>query len=171
MSKTTIISLVVVGVLVIGGYFVFSNKSAKPEQEETVTPTGKKMAFSEFLNQGGTYKCEISQKIDKAETRGTIYINGKMIRGEYSIKEQNTNVDSTILVRDGFTYSWTSSFPSEGFKVKMDTNTADNSGISNPSSYGFNAEQIGDYNCEAWTLDQSKFVIPANITFRELETK
>ena len=171
MSKKTIVSLVVVAVLIVGVSLILGNKNTKPGEEESTTPVSKKMAFSEFLKQGGTYKCEINQKVDNTETKGTTYINGEMIRGEYSTKVENVDINSTILVRDGYTYSWTSSLPNMGFKIKMDPKTTDNSGINNPSSYGFNAEQIGDYNCEAWTLDQSKFTVPTNITFRELETK
>ena len=94
-----------------------------------------------------------------------------MIRGEYSTKIQNMDVASTIIVRDDYTYSWTSALPNTGFKIKMDANATGSASVNNPSSYGFNAEQIGDYNCESWIPDLSKFAVPTNITFTELETK
>jgi hypothetical protein len=133
--------------------------------------SGKKMAFSEFLKQGGSYKCEVNQYVNEMETKGTTYINDGMIRGEYNTKVQNMNVDSTMIVRDGYTYSWTSVMPTTGFKAKV-AEVVGGDAVAGPSGqYSFNATQIGDYNCEAWTADASKFTIPTNITFKDVDMK
>lgn len=173
----------VVAVLVVGGYFAyqankpegvdrieFPNEEKSEEQGKAPEQTGKKMAFSQFLKQGGAYKCEVNQDINGVETKGTTYINDGMVRGEYNTKIQGANVDSTFIVRDGFVYSWSSMLPNMGFKMKTDVNASGNAGASASGSYSWNAEQIGDYNCEPWTVDQSKFTVPTNITFKLLGT-
>lgn len=176
MSKT-LISVLVVGVLVVGGYFVFrgnkvidnaqvANNEISGEQEQTTVPSGKKMAFSEFMKQGGSYKCEVNQDVNDVETKGVTYINDGMVRGEYNTKVQGQNINSTLIVRDGFVYSWTSMLPNMGFKAKADTSASGDVTAGASGSYSWNAEQIGDYNCEAWTVDQSKFTVPTNITFK-----
>jgi hypothetical protein len=61
-----------------------------------------------------------------------------------------------------------------GFKVKIPDSANNVNGNTNTDvqgTYSWNAEQIGDYNCEPWTVDQSKFELPKGITFTELGSK
>ena len=174
MSKI-IITIVIIAALV-GGYFAF-NKSAKapentsPETTTTSNTGGKKMAFSQFVKQGGSYKCTVNQylgEIGGPSTKGVTYIDGGKIRGEYSTQAQSMSIDSTFIVRDGYSYTWTSIMPNTGFKSKVIENASAGAGASASGSYSFNSEQIGDYDCEAWTSDASKFVVPTTITFKEV---
>lgn len=180
MSKTAM--WVMVGVALIGvGSFVAHGKRTAVNEQALVQPgtqneiviqatSGKKIPFSELVKkQDGAYKCTVNQYVANIETKGTAYINAGMIRGEFNTKVQNMNVDSTFVVRDGYSYTWSSMLPSMGFKAKVDTSAGGNNNTAGPSgTYVFNAEQIGDYNCEAWNVDQSKFQIPSNITFKEM---
>lgn len=180
----TITWVVVLVILVGGGYYALNSDSALEDdmgmnqnQEESIeeqssqNTEGKKMAFSEFLKQGGSYKCTVDQYITAGDyeniTKGTTYVSGGMVRGEYTSKVENLNVESTVLVRDGYTYSWTSMAPNMGFKVKVVEAKGDTS-TSTSGSYNWNAEQIGDYECVPWTVDMSKFAVPTDITFQEL---
>lgn len=140
----------------------------QPANSDTSAPTGKRMAFSEFIKQGGSYKCTVRQDVGGVQTEGTTYMSGGMIRGEYSTKVQGMDVNSTMIVRDGYTYSWTSMMPNTGFKVKVAANATGDTSAPTSGSYSFNAEQIGDYNCEAWTADASKFTLPSGVTFQEM---
>lgn len=178
MSKTAI--WVIVGVALIGmGSFVAHGKRTAVNEQALVQPSeqnqvigqptsGKKIPFSELVKkQDGAYKCTVNQYVANIETKGTAYINAGMIRGEFNTKLQNMNVDSTFVVRDGYSYTWSSMLPSMGFKAKVDTSAGGNNTAGPSGTYVFNAEQIGDYNCEAWTVDNSKFEIPASIKFTE----
>jgi hypothetical protein len=182
MTKT-ISWVLVAGVLIVGGYFAFNSKSEqesaftnmanenKVEERTPTTPTasGKKIPFSELVKkQDGAYKCTVNQNMGGTDTQGTAYINQGMIRGEFNTKFQTMNIDSTFIVRDGFTYTWTSMLPNTGFKSKVSTDVSYvNPNASASGSYDFNSELIGDYDCQPWTVDMSKFVIPTNITFTE----
>lgn len=183
MSKT-LIGIMAAVVVIGGGYFVITkNKDSKVNEQQivvdnvseqstqtsqTTNSPAKKMAFAEFIKKGGAYKCTVNQSINNVDTKGVTYISGGMIRGEYATKVQNFNVETTLIVRDGYTYTWTSMAPNMGFKSKVVANTSGNTDTSMTSSYSFNAEKIGDYNCEVWAADQNKFIIPVNITFREV---
>ena len=171
MSKT-LISLVILGVVLVGGYFIISGKkddnmeAVKNEtvnEDQVADTSGKKMAFSEFIKQGGSYKCEVKQAMSDFENNGTVYINGTNIRGDFSTVAEGKAMDTTFISRDGYSYTWSSLMPSTGFKMKIKTDASANADSQN---YSWNAEQIGDYNCEAWTADESKFVIPTNINFK-----
>lgn len=168
----TLLSLLVVGVVVVGGYFAFSGNKEEVADTSTNTDTaeeteGKKMAFADFLKQGGSYKCTVNQSVNNIEASGVTYLNDGMIRGEYSTTVQGRNIDGTMIVRDGYTYSWTSMLPGQGFKAKVVESTGDGS-AGTSGAYSFNAEQVGDYDCQPWTPDSSKFVVPTSITFKDV---
>ncbi len=181
MKTKIIASIAVVVVAVVAGVIFKPNDSQVPAEsaEKTSTTTvsettqapavsGKKMAFSEFIKQGGAYKCTVNQSVAGVDTVGTTYINGGLIRGEYKTQTQGISVTSSLIVRDGYTYSWTSMAPTMGFKAKVVESAAVNTGAAMSASYSWNAEQIGDYSCEAWSADASMFVLPSGVNFREV---
>jgi hypothetical protein len=176
MSQTKlVVSIVVACALVIVGYMFFRNKSesgsileeVNSEQTQNTRESGKKTAFSEFLKQGGSYRCTVNQSVNGTDTEGIVYVNGNMIRGEYNTKVQGMSIDSTMIVRDGYTYNWTSMAPNMGFKAKVAV-SGGNSSTGTSGTYSFNSEEIGDYNCETWTVDASKFVLPSGVSFKEV---
>ena len=169
MSKTSIAILVII-VIVVAGYFIFSKpESGENQNTDTGKTANKKMAFGEFLKQGGSYKCEVNQYVDDIETKGTTYISNGMIRGEYSTKVEGVDMTSITIIRDGYTYSWTSTL-STGFKIKNEVDSSTGEDTSYSGTYGY-AAQIRYYNCVAWSADQSKFSIPTNIEFQEITPK
>lgn len=186
MSKIAI--WVLVGIIVVGGGY-YSLNAAKnnnskvivteentslesevnTETDTNVSPTGKKMAFSQFISQEkGAYQCTVNQYVQNIESKGKVYINEGMIRGEFNTKVAGMSIDTTMIVRDGYTYNWSSVLPGTGFKAKALANGDVNTNSGTSGEYSFNAEQIGDYDCQIWTPDESKFTIPAGITFKEV---
>jgi hypothetical protein len=142
------------------------NNSAPAKQIEQTS--SKKVAFSEFVKKGGSYKCTVNQSVGGVNTSGTTYINNSMIRGEYSSQVQGMNINTFFIARDGFTYTWNSMMPNSGFKAKIVAPTEGNSSAPMSASYSFNAETIGDYDCSPWAVDMSKFAIPASVTFQSI---
>lgn len=168
MSKTLIWSIVGV-VVIVGGVFMFS-KSDK-EITNSNPAAGKKMAFSEFVKGSGSYKCTVNQSVEGTDTKGTVYITKGLLRGEFSSQVRGMNVDTTFIVKEGYTYTWTSLMPKFGFKTKIPEKTEGDTSTQTSGSYSFNAEKIGDYDCTAWTLDPSKFIVPSTVTFSEMPVK
>jgi hypothetical protein len=58
--------------------------------------------------------------------------------------------------------------PTTGFKAKVIENVEPNTNAGMSGTYSFNASQIGEYDCEEWAGDQSKFTLPASVTFTEI---
>ncbi len=172
--------VLVAGIVVAGGYSVANNRKSaevalqtelkeinKADGENTEKPAGKKMAFSAFVKQGGSYKCEVKQYMSDVENSGTVYLNGTNMRGEFSTIAEGRTIDTSFIFTDGFMYTWSSALPSMGFKIKADPKV-ENPNASASGTYAWNADQIGDYNCEAWTADTVKFTLPAGMTFKEI---
>lgn len=137
------------------------------DQQETEQSAGKKMAFSQFMKQGGSYKCTVYQYVNDSSTQGIVYLNDGLMRGEYSTTVQGKNIDATVIVRDGYAHTWTSMSSTMGFKSKIvedpETGSAGTTG-----TYSYSADQIGDYDCQPWTADASLFVLPAEVSFKEV---
>lgn len=177
MQTKTIISVIALAtVVVVGGYFAFSggntgDSNSQNQNTANVMDAGKKIAFSEFIKGGGSYRCSVNQYVGDVETKGTVFMDGDMIRGEYNTEVQGLNIDTSLIVRDGYTYTWNSMMPTSGFKIKAASASGDtrgDTGAGMAGSYAFNAEQIGDYDCETWTADSAMFALPAGVTFQEL---
>lgn len=176
MSKTFIVAGVVI-VLVVGVIIVSKNnkdnlanstESTNTEVTDSKAPA-KKMAFSEFIKGMGSYQCTVSQSVEGNDTKGVVYLSKGLLRGEFNSTVKNFSINTNFIVRDGYTYTWTSMMPKIGFKTKINpTAMTANTAAQTQGSYNFNAEKIGDYDCQAWTVDQSKFTLPTGITFQEL---
>lgn len=183
MSQTKIILSVIVAVVALGGAYFFATQnktSNKDVQNEITTNTktpdvpevsAKKMSFAEFMNQKGSYKCTVNQNIDDTQTQGVTYINDGMVRGEFNTKVQGFNIDTTFILRDGFTYTWTSMAPTMGFKMKVVENVEGDKNAASSGTYSFDAKQIGEYDCQPSPVDSSKFTLPSNIKFTDFSNK
>lgn len=181
MLNTKIAIGIAAVLLVTGGYFAINanknspkengaeNKTENKVEEKTEAKTdGKKIPFSEFIKNGDSYKCTVHQLVGGTDTVGTTYINKGMVKGEYNTKVQGLSITSNVIVRDGYTYSWSSMTPTTGFKAKVVADTKTNTQTGMSGSYSYNAEQIGDYSCESWTANPTIFDLPAGVIFKEI---
>jgi hypothetical protein len=184
MSQTNSIIALVAGLAVLGGAYVLWTPATDVDTTgtpivletgaETPTdvsadpaPTGKKMAFADFIKQGGSHKCTVNQSVGGTETKGITYVSDGMIRGEYNTTAQGFSITTTLIVRDGYTHTWTSMTPGMGFKSKVVEGVTADGTTKTSGTYSFNAEQIGDYNCEPWVLDSAMFTLPDGVVFKE----
>lgn len=185
MQKITIATLI--GIIIIGlGIFLVmksgktgndpleNNQSIETElgenQENTEISSGKKMAFSQFIKQDGAYQCTVNQYIDSAytaTTQGKVFIADGNIRADFKINAQGMQFDTSMITRDGFVYTWTS-LANMGYKVKAVETTESNQKIGTSGQFTFDDAMIGDYDCNPWTVESSKFTLPTNITFQEV---
>ncbi len=159
--------VLVAGVVVGGGYYMLTSTRVADTTggaQATQEPTGKKMAFGDFMKQGGSYKCAVqSNSAEGINTTGTIYLNASMIRVDASTKMPgSSDIKTSIIVTTDYTYTWTAQAGNTGFKTKTVQAAGDS------ASYGFDASQIGDYTCDVWSADASVFVPPANVVFSDV---
>jgi hypothetical protein len=180
------IMYILIAVLVIGAGYAFyqknhPNNSNNPNNSST-DQLGTKMPFDAFIRRGdGSYVCTVSQAMSDMENKGTVYIAGsadvskRKMRGEFSTIAEGMKVDSVFIIKDGFNYSWNSMMPKSGFKIAIPKESVDANGNAvatqngNSGTYAWSASQIGAYDCQAWTVDETKFVLPAGMTFKEMK--
>ncbi len=173
MSNKVLLSVLGVAVVVVGGYFILTSDKVEDnndvENNEVAEQSGKKMAFSQFVKQGGSYKCEVEQSVNDFENSGTVYISGGNIAGQYNTIAEGRTIDTSFVLKDGYSYTWSSFAPNMGFKVKMpDVEPGANTSIDATGTYSWNADQIGEYNCEPWVYSSAQFDLPKGVTFSEI---
>lgn len=187
----TLFGKLIAGLLIIGGaggaaYYFTSQSEVEVGQNEmpivenevpiaTTSTEGKKMAFSKFMQTDrGSYTCEVNQNYNGATTKGTVYLDNGMMRADFATSVAGQNLTSSVVLKDGYSYTWTSMSPT-GFKVRVPTEeevagsnaTATSDGRN--GTIGFNTDQIGDYNCITASVDASRFTLPATVTFTEIK--
>lgn len=177
MNKTVLALLIVIAAGG-AGYAIYNNKnkgasegnyvaSENTQAENEVNVEGKKMAFAQFVKQGGSYECTVNQYVENVESKGHVFIDDGRIRGEYSVDYNGTKMNGSVIVKDGFAYTWSDMMKGMGFKVPVNEGEV-NVDAGTKGTYSWNAEQIGDYNCDAWKVDESKFALPAGVTFKTM---
>ncbi len=175
MEKLKIAGIVVlVGAAGVLGYMLMQDSKMPATTEENAEiveeeSNGRKMAFSQFVKLNTEpYKCTVSQAFSDMENSGVVYLDGARIRGEFDSVVEGKNMHSSFIMKDGFAYNWSDLYPM-GAKVKVNTETANGDASTTTSgTYTWNADQIGQYDCTEWTVDESMFTIPANVQFTEL---
>lgn len=172
--KTFISIILIAGAVLSIYYFVNKKNNSEVVVEENVKEDsvnqenqqqGKKMAFSDFVKYDkGSYECTVNQYVEDIESKGVVFVSDGKISGKFISSVNGTNIETNMIVRDGFTYTWTSALAGMGFKspVAEDEN---NTNTNTSGSYSWNGNTIGDYDCKEWVLDNSKFEIPQNINF------
>lgn len=176
MAKSLIwvLGIVVIGV---GAFFIVKNKDGQDMVKDDfaeVLPQGdepsdnsRMMSFSSFVKEGGTYKCTVHQNVGDMESNGTVYMDTGNLRGEFSTIAEGKTINSTFILKDGYSYGW-SSMGSIGYKVPIDENTGTVSGTAESGTYTFAYDTVGSYECNPWTADSSFFVVPSTITFVDI---
>ncbi len=126
---------------------------------------GKKMAFTEFMSKGGSYKCDVTQVVATMTTKGTVYMHDALVRAEFSNSVAGQSLNTTMIARDGYMYSWTSLTPNKGYKTKLAAEATPKPG--QPATYTWNGSQVGEYDCKEWKADDTLFDLPKSVTFTE----
>jgi hypothetical protein len=161
-----------IGVLAVGAYLftrqpnsVTNTSQTTDSMVETSDANSFSGTFSDLLARGQSYTCTFSESDnDGNTTKGNVYVaaGGDRFNGEFELV-QPTGTLQSYIIRDGeYNYIWTAG-QSEGIKTKINPEDASLFGDSEETPVDEN-EPV-DFDCAPWTVDNSKFVPPANVSF------
>jgi hypothetical protein len=139
--------------------------SSSSESTSVASSTAKKIPFSKFLTLGGAHTCTVNQTLASMTSTGTVFIHDSLVRANFTMNVTGATINSSVILRDGYVYSWTDKTLTKGIKMKA----KDDSASSTVSSkiMPWNGEDIGDYTCSEWKVDDSVFILPKAVTFTE----
>jgi hypothetical protein len=173
------IGLAVAAVVVVGGYFAFSNSKAqlsdsnvengeKTEQQENGM-MAEEGSFTgsmfDLAKRGGDFKCTIAHGSDIAVSSGTVYISGEKIRGDFQSNVQGMSIDSHMIALPDALYVWSSVAPTG---VKLPRSNVEGGGDASMGGQYSDYQQSYTYDCESWGADASMFSVPSSVTFTEI---
>ena len=171
--KFIAIAVAVIILLLGGGLFLYSknsssNPTGKTSTQTAVSPTtttSQNGSLLDIFSSGKTQKCDFSYKAeDGTSTKGAFYISANKVRGSLDITT-NGKLSTMNILRDGDTnYMWGSALPT-GIKMTLSAN--DFATKINTTS-ATNPNQKMDFKCVPWTVDQSLFIVPADVKFTDL---
>jgi hypothetical protein len=117
-----------------------------------------------LTRRGGDWQCTFNVENQISQSSGTVYVSGQTLRGDFAsqVPQLNQTIDSHMIQNNGAVYVWTSLSP-QGFKTEAAISTP--GGAAEFQDQGVDINQTYDYNCMPWTVDNSKFELPAGVTF------
>ena len=169
MSKNALIAVVAV-VFVAGAGWYFYSRQGGAMMAASDTNQSAQGSIKDLIARGSS-KCTVTNSVENSESNGTVYVgNGKM-RGDFTSVTKNPamTVESHMISDGAFIYTWSDAMP-QGVKVAV--SAANTTGQPNASE-GNQAEMynaVVDYDCDSWSVDESKFEIPTDITFMDVST-
>ena len=170
--------IVLIGGLGAGGYAFVHNRpsdevpvvaeSQVQTSPESAESSGKKMSFAAFISANkGSYRCTVDQYLSDMDSEGVVYIDGNRIRGDFTTVAEGRAMDTSFLVKDGYQYVWTADL-SFGMKLPVRAGETASAEGKAQGTYSWDAEQIGEYDCDPWTVDEVRFSIPTTIVFTDV---
>lgn len=168
------ISVFLVGLIVVAGIVYGVTRGAKQDAQTVQSEsesTSKQEAISgtfsgsmkDLVARNQSVKCTFNHSTDVDTSSGTVYVSGGKIRGDFDINaKQAVGTFQAHMITDGeYSYVW-SSLLAQGFKMPIAKASAQTA--SQPTS-GVDYNQNLDYQCESWSVDDSVFITPSDISF------
>lgn len=141
---------------------VEQNNSTPVPQQESVT----KGSLRSLIAAGKNVNCEINYP--DGSTKGTTYVSGNKMRGDFTVKGPDDKEIASHMINDGtYAYIWTDT-AKQGTKVKIDA--VKPSVSPNAQTQGADLDSEVDLKCSPWSVDDSKFTVPADIQFSDLSS-
>lgn len=178
MKNTAVIAIVLVA-LVVGGYVAYSNFSRS--NSETISGTKPESMTNEDLIKGDTFasllarkmnlKCTFEHNDGTNVSSGTVYLadGSKRISGDFTIQQSGASpMEAHVIRSDGYNHMWGDFNPQSGVKTKI-SKEEENKLFSTKDGGGIAEDTI--FDCVPWSVDESKFAIPSNITFMDVSAQ
>lgn len=170
MNKKVIIG-VVLAVLVIGGaaaYYVTNNQTDNDQKKQSSSEVSETSLVA-LQAKGEPRKCTYSNDIKDGKYVGTAYFSSdKQMRNDYKSTVNGTERSGGMIITSDTQYFWDNE-TKKGFKTAITENGSEKSSNSSQTNNGQNVDTKAKYSfkCESWTVDESKFTPPSDITIQD----
>ena len=146
-----------------------NNVVTETKEPETMTISS---SFEGLMKGGKSLACTFSSVDEKEGTSqiGEYFVDGakSKFRTEFeSTSKAGEKVKSYIIADGQYAYSWSSASPKMGYKMSF-------SSLETVSA-GADGQEAGDldqtikFNCRNWSVDSSKFDLPADVKFTDMD--
>lgn len=170
--KTNIFVYIVTGVVVIGGiFFGLRGDSVKDSQESQQTNSKQEEgvvsgSMRDLVALNKSLECKFTSDTEYSKTSGTVYVADGKVRGNFSVSVAalgGQSFEAFMIADQTDSYVW-SSLTKDGFKTPIQKDVANQAG-----QEGIDYNQTLSYNCVPWAKDESLFIPPVTVTFKEVK--
>jgi hypothetical protein len=177
MNKKVLVILVILFLVLLGiGAYFFLIKGAPKNQLETQdqkqpagqSNTGNKTESIEatlksLLTAGKSLRCTFSNNTKEVSVSGTVYTAGGKVREDFQSNAAGSTMSGHLIVDNLNSYMWTEG-SNQGFKFAVDKAASTSSGSAQSQTQDINKAM--NFSCQGWSVDNSLFVLPTNVTFQ-----
>ncbi|OGD84423.1 hypothetical protein A2165_00660 [Candidatus Curtissbacteria bacterium RBG_13_40_7] len=166
-------AVIIIIAVAAAALFFQLKKSSKPSgetpasqmMEEQTARTTSGSSIRDLLGFGNNVTCTITYPSENGETKGTVYVaSDERLRGDFTSNMEDKEIDSHMIQDGTYSYIWSSSSP-QGTKMKLEDISSRQSPGPESQNQNIDLDQKVDYQCSPWSVDNSKFVPPADIEF------
>ena len=162
--------LVSVGIVAVVAYTQLSKSSNETAEVSTSqetpaesTSSASRGSIKSLLTAGKNVTCEIN--FVEGSGGGTVFVAGNKVRGDFSVALPEHQTTESHMIQDGeFIYLWSGT---QGTKMKADQ-IENASPAPSTQTQASDIDKEVDLNCSSWTVDDSKFTPPSDVTFLEV---
>lgn len=173
------IVIAVVAVLAVGGGVYYATRGDEAGTESEIETEAKvethgeveikgessKSSLRSLLTIGKDVVCTFESSARNTESSGTVYISSTgQMHGNFNSQNQIGSIESHMVVKaDGMAYVWSGS---QGTKMNFSKIDA---AASSETDTSVNMDAEVEYKCSDWKRDNSKFEVPTNVTFIDID--
>ena len=149
-------------------FFDYKNRAVAP----TIGADGKisgNYSIASIMKLGKPYKCAFEKNDGTSQIAGTVLTDGSKISGKFAIKTDlaKNGFNDFLIIKNGKAYIWTS-LQNLGYEHPAAKSAgADASPQDQAQIVG--TEDLIQYDCAPWTIDNSVFETPSSIQFSEVK--
>ncbi|MCD4740409.1 hypothetical protein K8R43_04440 [archaeon] len=141
--------------------------SGAGEQNDSPQSESFSGSMQDLIALGNSIRCTFSGSDDEVTFSGVIYVAGKKARNDVDATVDGKKISTHVIAEDKWFYTWSSMDPHNGIKMYINMTDEELKELGEGNPY---AEQEVDYDfqCWPWIVDNSKFVLPSDVTFTDM---
>jgi len=174
-NKQAIVGIAIAVFIILGaaGAYLFNanrGQEQTPQQQATKEEIPDKSTIGtslvDLLQSDESMQCNFNYDDKENSTAGVIYIHNQRLRADISTLIDGVDSDISMVRKDNLNYIWGSPFP-QNKGLMFETDLEDLETNEQFQNY-FDAEKQINYNCSAWTVEETAFETPDDVEFSDL---
>lgn len=154
-----------------------TENNSSEENSSLENDNGEESYFSssvaEMFKEGKPLECSAEMSDTYAKINAVYYFDNKNERVRVEMKtidkEQGLEINSVSIIKDDWNYFWDDLTNKDGMKINMKEGDEDLSseGLEDEDEL-VDMDEVFDFKCKSWKVDNSKFDLPKDKNFKDL---
>ncbi|MEK9200917.1 MAG: hypothetical protein AAB909_03015 [Patescibacteria group bacterium] len=167
MNIKVIVAIAIALALLGGGAFFVLRKPASTDNQQLTTDNSQPsspQSLRDLFASAVAQTCTFSDA--ESNSAGTVYVSEGLVRGDFEVKSGETVTTNHMIMSDNTIHFWQNG-STEGFKMALVLPSGTEVDSTTTATNQVDLDKEVDYSCSVWVADQSKFTLPADVTFTD----